>query len=230
MFLTDTILPEEWSMIWIAISAIIFIYGFKKIITEQRNNPEFKQMFLYALIFTIFSMAISIFSPFIIGYIGGATYAGMTEMGLAALFFNPWINSVIYLISSAISLFLGRLTLTTFGANIFAVAFIGSITIQKTWKILEDKKIYIKLPISIIAETDSSNNNNTTTTTSIPINRPGIHKTIPTTNTNGNKRSSNSIRNIQHTPRKNKKQNATIKIHEYLILHHTLFFFKPKID
>lgn len=151
MFLTDEILPEGWSMIWMVISAVIFIYGFKEIITEQRNNPEFKQMFLYALIFTTFSMAVSIFSPFIIGYIGGATYAGMTGMGLTALFFNPWINSVIYLISSAISFFLGRFTATTFGANIFAVAFIGSITIRKTWKILENKKIYIKLPISIIA-------------------------------------------------------------------------------
>lgn len=148
----DPYLSMSWFKFWLLVSLLLIIKGLIDIFDERRKNPEFKSMFLYSLIFMIVSIIMVVPVTLLQNYPLCDGYLGMSGVSLGGIFFNPWINAMMYFFVSFICglthiRFLG----ITSCANAFAVGLVGSYFSNRAWNHFKDKSINLRLFMVVLA-------------------------------------------------------------------------------
>jgi cobalt/nickel transport system permease protein len=120
MHIAEGFLPIEWAAFWWAIALPFFGLGVRSLTCITRENPELKLLLALAGAFTFVLSALKI--PSVTG-----SCSHPTGTGLGAILFGPSVMTVLggmVLLFQAVLLAHGGLT--TLGANLFAMAIVGS--------------------------------------------------------------------------------------------------------
>lgn len=131
MHIFEGFLSPKWSVIWTVIALPFLIYGFKKVATVVKENPE--QKILLGLVGGFVFILSALKFPSVTG-----STSHPTGTGLGTIIFGP---AVMFVLGSIVLVFQALLLahggITTLGANSFSMAMAGPMAAYVVWTLFK---------------------------------------------------------------------------------------------